>query len=327
MTSIAILPAASGTTIALTAGERGECAILAGQLAGAPHQLIDTPEWVEAARRLSCRLPLRIRELARRYLHDPGPDGLLVIGNLPVDECDLPPTPTAPDSAERRPTGPAALAALITLQLGEIAAYRQEKAGALVQNVVPVPGRERTQSNAGSTLLELHVENAFHARRPDLIGLLCLRSDHAGTAGTLVSSIRRAMPLLSAQAAGTLRQPRFVTSAPPSFATAQATAPHAVLDADPRDPDILVDFAATSALDPDAALALGELSAALLEVSRSLVLRPGEMAFLDNRITLHGRTAFTPRYDGRDRWLHRTYVHLDRRRTREYREPHDYVLS
>jgi L-asparagine oxygenase len=43
------------------------------------------------------------------------------------------------------------------------------------------------------------------------------------------------------------------------------------------------------------------------------------MAFMDNRVLVHGRGAFTPRYDGRDRWLHRIFVHLDNRRTSDSR--------
>lgn len=50
-----------------------------------------------------------------------------------------------------------------------------------------------------------------------------------------------------------------------------------------------------------------------------LVLRPGELAFVDNRVAVHGRTSFRPRHDGRDRWLHRTFVHLDNRRSAGHR--------
>jgi L-asparagine oxygenase len=36
-------------------------------------------------------------------------------------------------------------------------------------------------------------------------------------------------------------------------------------------------------------------------------------------MVLHGRSRFTPGYDGNDRWLHRVYVQLDGRRSRKYR--------
>ena len=59
----------------------------------------------------------------------------------------------------------------------------------------------------------------------------------------------------------------------------------------------------------------------------SLVLQSGQITFLDNRIVLHGRSSFQPRYDGRDRWLHRVYVHLDNRRSRARRLGNGSVLA
>ncbi|WP_369228235.1 transposase [Streptomyces sp. R39] len=57
------------------------------------------------------------------------------------------------------------------------------------------------------------------------------------------------------------------------------------------------------------------------------MLQPGEPAFVDNRLSVHGRTTFEARYDGRDRWLHRTFVHLDNRRNRRHRGEDGFVLD
>ncbi len=62
-------------------------------------------------------------------------------------------------------------------------------------------------------------------------------------------------------------------------------------------------------------------------LARTLRLTPGDLVIIDNRVTVHGRTAFQPRYDGADRWLQRTYVTTDLRRSRDHR-PHDgHVLA
>jgi len=45
-----------------------------------------------------------------------------------------------------------------------------------------------------------------------------------------------------------------------------------------------------------------------------VVLRPGDVAFLDNYRVVHGREPFTPRYDGHDRWLKRVNLIRDIRR-------------
>jgi L-asparagine oxygenase len=310
----------------LTDDERSTLGALAQRLTRTGSALVDDAEWLEQARSASCRLPSRLIEVIRSYRHDAGVDGMLTVANLPVVPEALPPTPNVPDSVERSATGPAAIAMLLAQQLGEVLAYRDEKHGALVQNVVPVPALAGSQSNGGSVPLEFHTENAFHSHRPDYVGLLCLRPAHHGGVGTHVAAVRRALPLLGDKERAVLSEPRFVTAPPPSFHAGGSTDPHPVLSGAMEDPDICVDFHATSALDQEAAEAVLRLRGALAEVRADLVLRPGDMVFLDNRLVVHGRGAFVPRYDGTDRWLHRVFVQLDRRRTRALRADDGAVL-
>ena len=317
----------NGYQIVLTGQDRSRVCSLAEHLVRTEPGLLDDPGWLQHARRLSCHLPPSLLEAIRRYRHEPGDHGILLISNLPVDEDTLPDTPGTRESVESAATVPAAVSLLIGLQLGEVIAYRPEKRGAMVQNIVPVRGMETSQSNAGSKPLDFHVENAFHPNRPDYVGLLCLRSDHEKRAETLASSIRQALPLLGQADRDILHQPRFVSVAPPSFGLGDHTEPHPVLDASREDPNIVLDFQATTAVDDEAADALVRLCAALLDVAVPVVLLPGQMVFVDNRITLHARSLFTPRYDGRDRWLHRVHVTLDNRRSRARRPGNGAVLS
>ena len=314
--------------ITLTDPERRELRALAERLAGTEPRLLDDPGWVAAARAMAGALPERLRATLREYRHDPGPQGALLIGGLPFEEAEIPPTPSVAESVERFATVPAAIQVLISLQLGEIGAYRSEKGGALVQNVVPVPGKETFQGNAGSTVLEMHVENAFHVSRPDYVGLMCLRNDHGNQAKLRVSCIRRALCLVDDKTERLLHEARFVTDPPPSFGGRDAAAePHAVLTGDRADPNVQVDFTSTHPLDDEAAGAMEQLEKAFAEVAEEVLLQRGELALVDNRLALHGRTSFVPRYDGRDRWLHRTFVHLDARRTRAQRPGGGHVLT
>lgn len=310
----------------LTDEERAEVRALAERLTRVGPGLVDEHEWVAEARRLSCRLPLRLLERIRQYRSDAGPDGMLCLANLPVDADRLRDTPSTPDSVEREATVPAAVAMLVGQQLGEVIAYRDEKFGALVQNVVPVPSLARSQSNGGSVPLEFHIENAFHPHRPHYVGLLCLRSDHERTAGTEICSVRRVLGRIDEADRKILEAPRFVTEAPPSFRSAERTQPHPVLVGSPEDPDIRVDFNATSALDEEGRQALQRLRDTMADTGESLVLSPGELVFVDNRLVVHGRADFVPRYDGRDRWLHRIFVHLDNRLSRPHRADNGRVL-
>lgn len=312
--------------LTLTDDERTGLRALVGRAVRTAPRLVDHDGWQSEVRAISCHLPVRLLETIRRFRHDSGPDGLLTVAGLPVGSDTLPPTPNVPDSVEFAATTPAAVAMLLGQQLGEVVAYREEKQGALVQNVVPVPSLATSQSNGGSVPLELHTENAFHPNRPDFVGLLCLRAAQ-DRVGTRVSSIRRAYPLLDEEDRTVLAEPRFATDAPPSFTSADCSGPLPVLSGSPEDPDICVDFHATSPLDARATRAMARLREALDEVECELALEPGDMVFLDNRLVVHGRIAFTPRYDGTDRWLHRVFVHLDHRRSRVYRTGNGSVLG
>ncbi|MET7938419.1 clavaminate synthase family protein [Streptomyces sp. NPDC005322] len=231
------------------------------------------------------------------------------------------------ESTQKTKSVPAAILLMLANGLGDPAAFLAEKSGALVQDVVPVPGKETFQGNAGSVYLLMHNENAFHEHRPDFVMLLCLRADHDGAAGLRTTCIREALSWLSADTIETLTKTNFRTQPPPSFGPASQFLPeHAVLTGNPEDPDIRVDFASTSGVTPQAKEALEHLQSALDHVANTLYLKAGDLAIVDNRTTLHGRTAFKPRYDGQDRWLQRTFVLNDLRRSRSYRPEDGYVL-
>ncbi|MBO0913083.1 TauD/TfdA family dioxygenase, partial [Streptomyces laculatispora] len=161
---------------------------------------------------------------------------------------------------------------------------------------------------------------------------LCLRADHDRRAGMRVAGIRQALPLLTPASRQALFATEFLTTPPPSFGPATATSkpdvkPRPVLSGAVEDPDIRMAQLVTTPLTPRATAALTEFGRACEATARTLRLTPGDLVVIDNRVTVHGRTAFHPRYDGADRWLQRTYVTTDLRRSRDHR-PHDgHVLA
>ncbi|GAA3416436.1 TauD/TfdA family dioxygenase [Streptosporangium vulgare] len=304
---------------------RQEIKRLAELLAETVPGLLDEPHWLAAARDLSCALPAALRTALRNFSANSGQAGVIQIHGLPVGP--LPPTPTSRESVERWATVPASVIVLCAMVLGEVVGFEGEKRGALVHNVVPVPGEERTQSNAGSVNLEMHTENAFHPHRPDFVALSCLRQDLDGEAGLRVASLRRAIGLLSAEQRRILAEPRFRTDPPPSFNGSGTGVVHGAISGAPEDPDAQVDFHATRPLDEGAARAMAALREALEAVCDTVYFAPGDLAIVDNRVALHGRTPFSPRYDGHDRWLHRVFVHADSRRSRARRNGGGHVVS
>ena len=315
----------------LDPADAGACERIARTLCTGGHDQVDSPEWLAQGRDAWDELPLPLRRAVRRFRRHSGPHGTLVIGGLPVDQASLPVTPAVPGSVQRQATVPAALLTMLACGIGEPLAYQAEKSGALVQDVVPVPGQETFHGNAGSAPLSFHTENGFHPHPPDYVVFLCLRADHDGTAGMRVAGIRQALPLLSPAGRQVLFAPEFITTPPPSFGPHAAggveAEPRPVLSGAVEDPDIRMAQLVTTPLTPRAAAALAEFGRACEATARTLRLTPGDLVVIDNRVTVHGRTAFHPRYDGADRWLQRTYVTTDLRRSRDHRPDDGHVLA
>ncbi|SDM58207.1 TauD/TfdA family dioxygenase [Allokutzneria albata] len=312
------------STLTLSAGDRADLDTLARELADGG--AVDAA-WVDRVRDAWELTPITLRQGIRRYRRHSGPQGALLLRNLPVDESALPGTPSVAGSVQRTTSAPAAVLVLLACGLGDPIAYAAEKSGALVQDVVPVRGHEQVQGNTGSAMLSFHTENAFHPHRPDHLILLCLRADHDRVAGLRTASVRETLPLLDEDTAKILSSPEFLTAPPPSFGGGEGTEPHPVLHGSPEDPELRVDLAATTALTDQAAAALIALREAFARTMRSVRLVPGDLAVVDNRVAVHGRSLFQPRYDGRDRWLQRTFVAADLRRSRDHRPGDSLVLT
>jgi L-asparagine oxygenase len=229
---------------------------------------------------------------------------------------------TPPDGrvTQDKPTMASEYSLLLTMMyLGEPIAYQDEKEGMLIQNLCPVRGQEHKQENTGSVFLEFHTENGFHPFKPDFIGLCCLRADHERVAKTATASVWRALETLSADTIALLRKPAYRTRLPSSFLKRQTKAAYAspvpILSGGAEKPELCIDFYATDGLSTEAQHAFEALKRALEHVIIEVVLLPGDLLLIDNRVAVHARTDFQPRYDGQDRWLQRLFVLQDLRRS------------
>jgi L-asparagine oxygenase len=319
----------TGTTVSTVTLDRADAdvvAAVAGTLLAVGQGRVDAPEWVAAARAAWEDLPADLRRSLRRFRRNSGPQGALVVRGLPVDEGSVPDTPLLDSSVQRDATVPAAVLVMVACGLGDPVAFLPEKSGALVQDVVPVAGMEHVEGNMGSSVLSFHNENAFHRHRPDYVMLLCLRADHDRVGGLRTACVRQVLDRLGPPGRDALFSDEFSTAPPPSFAAGGPALRHPVLFGSPDDPDLRVDFAATTPLTSRAADALAELSTVFAATALTHYLAPGDLAIVDNSVTVHGRTAFRPRYDGRDRWLQRVFVSTGVRRSRGSRPDDGYVL-
>lgn len=224
---------------------------------------------------------------------------------------EVPPTPKGADDSPPMPIVDMMLLSWASAY-GSCHAYAQEQRGRIVQDIVPAPGMEETQTSGSSSApLAMHTEASFHPHRPSHVALLCLRGDPAAV--TTLAPVESAVAMLDPSQRAVLAQPRFHTGVDDSFrqnGEPDQRVPVSVLGVDPHTGDFACayDEALTRGDDPLAASALREFTGALRVASRDVVLRAGDLLVVDNRVVVHGRRAFRARYDGTDRWLKRALV-------------------
>lgn len=264
--------------------------------------------WAGHARRL---LPPEIHDALVDFADEPDRSGALLLRGLPIGDVPAtPPRPTAPTGKDR--TSETTLLA-VARSLGQPVGYLPEHGGDLVQNIVPTQANATRQiSTSSAVTLMFHTEAAFHPHRPRYLLLLCLRGDPA--AATTLASVREVRHLLGASTWSTLFEPRFRTAVDESYLDGRIGdlgPARPVLSGDPDQPSMVFDADLMIGTDPVADAALRALADATASYHASVVLEPGDLLVVDNTVAVHGRSPFTPRFDGTDRWLQRAFVVAD----------------
>ena len=201
----------------------------------------------------------------------------------------------------------------VARRLGQPVGYLPEHGGDVVQNISPTRrNADRQVSTSSKSMLEFHTEAAFHPHRPRYLLLLALRGDPS--AATTLCSIAAVLDTLSPRSRAVLFQSRFTTGIDESYAGGRSSArsiQRPVLYGDPEFPKMWLDADLMQGTDPVAQEALDELARLVRENATAVTLEAGDLLVVDNDLAVHGRTPFTPRFDGTDRWLQRTFVVAD----------------
>jgi clavaminate synthase len=278
----------------------------------------DLHGFLDAAATAAATLPGDLGSALDRFDADGNQDGYLLLRGLPVeDDDDLPPTPrSTPAPADRPLLNLEAVLAVVGRRLGLHTGYRELRSASVYHDVYPSPDAHYLSSETSETLLEFHTEMAYHARQPNYVLLACSRADHERKAATLVGSIRKALPLIPDD----VRAHLFERSLPCCVDVAfrgGVEDPGAIANVKPlyglpQDPFLGYDRELLAPQDPADVEAVSVLSTALDDVREAVHLVPGDVLIVDNFRTSHARSPFTPRWDGKDRWLHRVYIRTDR---------------
>ncbi len=256
-------------------------------------------------------LPVEVDDALLRFTVAPPRAGALLLRNVPIGE--LPPTPPTPEAPVAKDLATELALLTIARRLGQPVGYVPEHGGRIVQNIVPTQtDADRQTSTSSRSNLMFHTETAFHPHRPRYLLLLCLRGDPA--AHTTLASVHDIMDHLPDDVVDVMFEPRFRTAVDASFLAGRANelGPARPLVTGTRDePTFIFDADLTVGVDAAAEDVLVAVRSAIAEVETSVVLEPGDLLVVDNNVAVHGRSPFSARFDGTDRWLQRSFVVTD----------------
>jgi L-asparagine oxygenase len=322
----------------LSQPEKGAVETLVQRLSGT-YETGEALEFVRDARHLAFSgLPDGLLRFLEDFYHSEPAAGCLITG-FAVDDNHVGPTPLHWNrQSDRRSTlREEIFFMLLGAVLGDVFAWSTLQDGHFIHNVLPIPGQEREQSGHGSVaMLAWHTEDGFHPCRCDYLGLMGIRNqDHIPTTFASIDSVE-----LSARQKEILFEPRFLLRPDNEHLHQQqrdlygekynceivaaawfAPPGVGVLFGDPRRPYLRIDpvFMSARAGDAEAEEALRIVIAELERRVENLPIEAGVVCLIDNYRAIHGRRAFHPRYDGKDRWLKKILLTRDLRKSRALR--------
>lgn len=282
---------------------------------------------IAAATRRAQMLPVNLKTILSEFRARGSNTGHLLLSFPEVihRNSKIPPTPLTNKTHVGATTTLVKIQATMNQFLGEMIGYEAEGEGRLFQDMVPNPDLAHTQTSLGSSVeLELHVEQAFSPWRPDLVSLACLRGDPG--AQTFVFHVKQALNLLTRSERSLLLEPLWTMGVDLSFKLYGQN----FINGDQRGPlPIVYPLSSSSSssssedmgwvfdqdlmrgICPSAEDLRLKLVDLYLQHRTSIVLQPGDLLWIDNRRAVHGRSHFTPRFDGTDRFLVRSFVTFD----------------
>jgi L-asparagine oxygenase len=304
--------------VSLLAGERERLIALAGELSVSPTH---APElFCRQAQRAARRIPDRLADLLADFAGLGTESGTMLIDGLPVED----PPPTPPDNRSHLGEGTllARVQAIVNHACGEMVAYQAEGHGRLYQDMVPNRALAQSQTSLGSRVeLELHTEQAFSILKPDVLSLACLRGHP--DAQTYVLPAHVLLAALNQFERKLLRQPLWMTGVDGSFCQGghefiegDKRGPLAIIAGAEDDPTIIFDQDLMHGLTEEAQAMIDRITEVYHSQRRSHVLEPGQILLVDNVRSVHGRSPFTPNFDGSDRFIIRSFAVRDLVRTR-----------
>jgi len=268
------------------------------------------------AKDLTYKLPECIKNKIISFVKHGSETGFLLIKEIFIDDL-ITKTPTTNNQKIGEQTLLSRIQAIFLEFMGEMIAYEAEGYGALFQDVVPVKTMAFQQTSVSSqTELEIHTEQAFSKLRPDILSLACIRGD--SSAYTYVLPVNYLLHLLTEEEIELLYEPLWMTGVDLSFKLngepfleGDLRGPISILSGSKEDPIFIFDQDLFTGITEESNKMIKKIVSIYYKYRIEHNLVPGEIIFIDNRRCVHGRSCFTPRYDGNDRFLIRSFAVFD----------------
>ena len=303
------------TLFELTPEQSAAVREVASQITAQPN--VEPDEFGAQALDASFDLPIELRRAVLNFSDVGSDSGIMVVRGLHVDD-DLVPTPLDNGQGLAGRTGFVKEMGAIAHLLGSMVGYQAENNGRLIQDMVPNPKLALTQQSQSSKVeLEAHTEQCFSEYRPDYVVLGALRGD--ANAFTYAYAARKFVTHFTEDELQQLREPRWMTQIDDSFKPFipdpnAVRGPYPILTGPEDDPYILIDQDLMHGVTREAQELLNKVVQTYVDNRDGVALQAGDLLMLDNPRAMHGRSRYTPRFDGTDRFIARGFVVRDRRR-------------
>lgn len=261
--------------------------------------------YLEIAKATSILLPVSIKEQINDFINNQEP--ILLIKHLPIDE-NLIKTPINNSFHIGGKTMMGKISAIISEFIGSMVCYEAEGNGKLFQDMVPNKKLSNSQTSLSSKVeLELHTEQAFSDLRPDYLNLACLRGNNEAKTYYLPMDV--VLENMNKDELIQLNEKNWYMGVDLSFMMNGC-------ENNKRGPLSLFTNNSNFVFDQDLLISTNSTSKYLVDkiinlyykYRKHIVLEPGDLLIINNNNCVHGRSSFTPNYDGYDRFIVRSFI-------------------
>lgn len=274
-------------------------------------------EFCSQIKRASNRVPMDVAKSLIDFSKHGSETGFLLFDGFSTDDTISMKTPNDNNQKVGETTNLAKIQGILISVIGELVAYEAEGYGRIFQDIIPMKSMEQQQMSLSSgTELEIHTEQAFSKLRPDILSLACIRGDPA--AFTYILPVKSIINNLSHSEIELLRKPLWTTSVDFSFKLCgqefiegDVRGPMPIISGPEDDPHLLFDQDLMTGITEEADQMIAKIVNIYYMHRIRHVLKAGQIIFIDNNRAVHGRSPFSPKYDGSDRFLVRCFATFD----------------